>query len=134
MAEKLAAGDTTRTLIHQDRERSYIVHVPPGYNPARPTLVVLVFHGGGGNAKNVQRMTGFSAKADAEGFIVVYPNGTGRLKDKLLTWNGGTCCGYAVRENVDDVGFAKALLEDLVGVANVDPQRIYATGMSNSAT
>ncbi|HNT75088.1 MAG TPA: PHB depolymerase family esterase [Anaerolineae bacterium] len=94
---------------------------------------MIVFHGGGGNAENVQRMTGFTATADSENFIVVYPNGTGPLKEKLFTWNGGTCCGYAVENDVDDVGFVRTLIVDLTGVANVDPQRIYATGMSNGA-
>ena len=137
----LAPGDTTRRLVHDGRERSYVVHVPPGYDPAQPVPLVLVFHGGGGNAENVQRMTGFNATADAEGFIVAYPNGSGRLKEKLLTWNGGTCCGfdklttggYAVEQDIDDVGFVKAVIEDLDAVANVDRRRIYATGMSNGA-
>ena len=129
----LAPGDTTRRLVHDGRERSYVVHVPPGYDPAQPVPLVLVFHGGGGNAENVQKMTGFNATADAEGFIVVYPNGSGRLKEKLLTWNGGTCCGYAVEQDVDDVGFVKAMIKDLSTTANVDRRRIYATGMSNGA-
>jgi polyhydroxybutyrate depolymerase len=129
----LSPGDTTRTLIHAGRERSYIVYVPPGYDPARATPVVLVFHGGGGHAENARMMTGFDAVADAAGFIVVYPNGTGRLPDRLLTWNGGRCCGYALEQNVDDVGFVRALLADLGTVVNVDARRIYAAGMSNGA-
>jgi len=129
----LSPGDATRTLTHDGRERSYLVHVPPGYDPTRPTPVVLVFHGGGGNAENARRMTGFDAAADAEGFIVVYPNGTGRRPDRLLTWNGGRCCAYAMEQNVDDVGFVRALLADLGTVVNVDARRIYATGMSNGA-
>jgi len=129
----LSPGDVTRTLTHDGRERSYLVHVPPTYDPTQPTAVVLVFHGGGGNAENARAMTGFDAVADAEGVIVVYPNGTGRRPDRLLTWNGGRCCAYAMEQNVDDVGFVKALLADLGTVANVDTQRIYATGMSNGA-
>ncbi|MBN1920000.1 MAG: dienelactone hydrolase family protein [Anaerolineae bacterium] len=129
----MSPGDVTRTLTHAGRERSYIVHVPPGYDPARATPVVLVFHGGGGYAENARTMTGFDAVADAEGFIVVYPNGTGRRSDRLLTWNGGRCCGYAMEQNVDDVGFVRALLADLEAIANVDARRIYATGMSNGA-
>jgi polyhydroxybutyrate depolymerase len=132
-AAALPPGETTRALTHDGRRRSYTVHVPPTYDPDQPTPVVLVFHGGLGNAENAQRMTGFSAKADAEGFVAVYPNGTGRREEKLLTWNGGTCCGYAVAEDVDDVGFVAALLEDLATVVHVDERRIYATGMSNGA-
>jgi polyhydroxybutyrate depolymerase len=48
--------------------------------------------------------------ADRETFIAVYPNGTGRLEQRLLTWNAGTCCAYATLNNVDDVGFTIALL------------------------
>lgn len=129
----LSPGNAIRTLTHDGRERSYLVHVPPGYDPTRPTPVVLVFHGGGGNAENARRMTGFDAVADAEGFIVVYPNGTGRQPDRLLTWNGGHCCGYAMEQKVDDMGFVQALLANLETVANVDKRRIYATGMSNGA-
>jgi polyhydroxybutyrate depolymerase len=132
-ATALTPGDTTRTLVHDGHERSYVVHVPPGYDPAQPVPLVLIFHGGGGNAENVQEMTGFNATADAEGFIVAYPNGSGRLKEKLLTWNGGTCCGYAIEQDIDDVGFVKAMIEDLATIANVDRRRIYATGMSNGA-
>jgi polyhydroxybutyrate depolymerase len=128
-----APGESTRTLLHGGRERSYIVHLPPGHDPARPAPVVLVLHGGGGHAGNAQRMTGFDAVADAEGFIVVYPNGTGRLRDRLLTWNAGRCCGYAAQQHIDDVGFARALLADLGAVARVDERRVYATGMSNGA-
>ena len=52
----------------------------------------------------------------------------------MLTWNGGNCCGYAMRaEQVDDVAFTRALLDDLAKVVKVDPKRVYATGMSNGA-
>jgi polyhydroxybutyrate depolymerase len=72
-----------------------------------------------------------NAKSDQAGFIVVYPFGTGRFEDSLLTFNGGECCGYAMQNNVDDVGFTRALLDDLEGIVNVDKDRVFATGLSN---
>jgi polyhydroxybutyrate depolymerase len=69
--------------------------------------------------------------ADRAGFLVIYPNGTGRLSGRLLTWNAGTCCGYAASENVDDVAFVRALVEKAVTMTAVDRRRIYATGLSN---
>ena len=131
-ADPLTSGDHTRTLQVDGRERSYFVHVPPKYDPAKPTPVVLAFHGGGSNAEQMVRFCGLNEKADNEGFIVVYPRGTGRLAG-MLTWNGGNCCGYAVQNKVDDVAFVRALLDDLAEVANIDPKRVYATGMSNGA-
>lgn len=128
-ADPLAPGDHTRTLQHDGRTRSYIVHVPPKYDPKLPTPLVLAFHGGGSNAKIMVRFCGLNDKADQENFIVVYPDGTGNLQ--MLTWNGGNCCGYAMRNKVDDVGFTRLLLDDLASVTNVDAKRVFATGISN---
>ena len=133
-APSLPAGEISRTLTHDGRERSYILYVPASVDWSKPVPLVFVFHGGTGNAKNAIRMSGFNPVADKNGFIVVYPNGTGRLNDdKLLTWNGGTCCGYAQEENVDDVGFVRVIVADLQSLAQIDPKRIYATGLSNGA-
>ena len=103
------------------------------YDPGRekhPALVI-VLHGGGGNAANAANMTGFSELAEKEGFIVAYPDGSGRLAPRLLTWNSGHCCAYAMEEKIDDVAFMSALIDHLVAARGVDPKRVYVTGMSN---
>jgi polyhydroxybutyrate depolymerase len=82
----------------------------------------MAFHGGYGSGKRIARNTGFNEIADQEGFIVVYPDGINRH------WNDGR--GTANPE-IDDVGFVKVLIERLVKFRNVDPSRIYATGLSN---
>src|ERR1700680_867438 len=87
--EELRAGDHVLSLKVGDRARTYLLHLPPIYDGKRPLPLVIVLHGGGGNAPGAARMTGFSEKADKEGFVVVYPNGSGRLKNRLLTWNSG---------------------------------------------
>jgi polyhydroxybutyrate depolymerase len=120
------------TLMHDGIARSYVVRVPGGltrHDGAVP--LVLVLHGGGGNAGYAESMTGFTAKAEKEGFIVVYPEGTGQFRKRRLTWNAGHCCGPAMDWRVDDVGFIGALIDRLLVDYPVDPRRIYATGMSN---
>jgi polyhydroxybutyrate depolymerase len=130
--ETLPAGEITRTLTHGGRERSYILYAPASLDWSQPLPLVFVFHGGSGNAQNAINMTEFNQVADQNSFLVVYPNGTSRLSDNiLLTWNGGGCCAYAQENNVDDVGFVRAIAADLQTLAKIDPQRIYATGMSN---
>lgn len=129
----LAPGDHSFALHHGDGERSYIVHVPPAARAGLPLPVVLNFHGGGGNAESQQKYSRMDILADAEGFLAVYPSGTGRLRNKLLTWNAGACCGYSVANQVDDVGFVQALLQDLGARQPVDGHRVYATGLSNGA-
>jgi polyhydroxybutyrate depolymerase len=117
--------------VFDGRERSYVVHIPPAYDGVHPSALVIVLHGGGGNAQNAIKMTGMNDKADEEGFIVAYPNGSGRLKKRLLTWNAGICCGYALDRDIDDVGFIRALITKLEREFKIDARRIYATGMSN---
>jgi polyhydroxybutyrate depolymerase len=131
-ANPLVPGDHTRTLTVSNLYRSYLVHVPPQYDHDVPTPVVLIYHGGGGNANSMVRFSGLNAKSDKAGFIAIYPNGTGRFS-RILTFNGGNCCGYAMNNDVDDVEFTRQLLDNLAQVANVDPKRVFATGMSNGA-
>jgi len=132
-AAGLAAGDYDLQLPHAGRTRTYLLHVPPQAASETPLPVVLCFHGGGGNAAGQKAWSGLDRIADREGFLAVYPDGTGRLGRRLLTWNSGTCCGYAHSHDVDDVGFVVVLLNDLATRTAVDSARVYATGISNGA-
>lgn len=126
------ASEQRQTLIHNGIERSYVIRDPGELEKGSGRVpLVLVLHGGGGNADNAEKMTGFTDKARKEGFIVVYPEGTGRRKNKLLTWNAGHCCAYAMDNRVDDVGFINTLIDKLIETYPIDPKRIYVTGMSN---
>lgn len=126
-------SDAEYTLRHDGRRRWYTVHVPANWDGRRPLAVVLNLHGGGGNAEITARQTRMNEVADRHGFIVVYPEGTGRLRRSLLTWNAGRCCAYAVDNNIDDVGFIGAVLDELPQHYPIDPRRVYATGISNGA-
>ena len=125
--------DVNGSIIVDARVRTYIMHLPSKQKRAESLPLVFVLHGGGGNAENAIRMSGMSDKADKEGFVVVYPNGTGRRKDKMLTWNSGNCCGYAMDNNVNDVNFMRLLIEKIESEYSIDRKRIYATGLSNGA-
>jgi len=130
---RLAPGDDEISLTHDGRRRTYLVHMPPASTDG-PLPVVIAFHGGGGNASGFRDYAGLDDLADRERFIVVYPNGTGPLRRVLLTFNAGNnCCGPALADQVDDVGFAAAIVDDLVRRANIDRRRIYVTGHSNGA-
>jgi polyhydroxybutyrate depolymerase len=129
-----AAESDRQTLDVGGVSRSYVLRLPDGLTKnARAVPLVFVLHGGGGNAANAENMTGFTAKGNREGFIVVYPEGTGPIAGALLTWNARHCCAYAMKNDVDDVGFIRALLADLSARYPVDARRVYATGMSNGA-
>lgn len=123
----LVPGDHTITL----GTRSYVVHVPQRFE-SRPA-VVLNFHGGGGTADAHKKYVRMDALADREGILAVYPEGSGGIGGKLLTWNAGACCGASARQDVDDVAFVRALLDDLAQRHAYDAARVYATGLSNGA-
>ena len=134
-----ADNDVDKQLDFGGLTRSYIVHTPPGMTANERLALVIVLHGGGGSARSTNEQTHFSAEADRQDFIVVYPNGTDRSRPlwHLLgrpgfnTWNAGSCCGYAKEHNVDDVGFIRAMVKQLEADYPINPKRIYATGISN---
>ncbi len=135
-AARHAARPGTReySLEHGGLTRAYLVHVPRKYRPGRPAPLVFAFHGGGGHAAFMadDARYGLISKAEEAGFVVVFPNGYSRLPGgKLATWNAGSCCGDARDREVDDVGFVRAMLAAIRSRLDVDPARIYATGMSN---
>jgi polyhydroxybutyrate depolymerase len=130
-AESLQPGNHTRTLQVDGRERSYLVHVPPKYDPKKPTPLVLALHGAWTNGPITALYSGLNRTADEQNFIAVYPNGTG-LRDTALFWNSGHLDKpvFGIQQ-VDDVKFIGALLDDLGTVTNIDPKRVFATGISN---
>lgn len=116
--------------------RDYLIHIPPKLakgqwrdngKPVQPLPLVVAMHGGAANASHMEQISGFSALADDQGFIAVYPEGF------LLSWNAGDCCGPAKISNTDDVGYLKKITEKLAGAGLADKGRMYATGFSNGA-
>lgn len=118
-------------ISYDGRIRNYIIHIPSNYDAEEPIPLVLALHGGGGNSENMQDKTGFNQLANEEGFIVVYPDGTGRLINRLLTWNSGHCCGFAFKNDIDDVGFIRTLIEQIQQEFVIDTNKIFITGHSN---
>ncbi len=124
-------GDYELTIVNGADRREVLLHLPPAYDGETQLPLLIVLHGGGGSGQQVRRSTGMDADADEYGFIVAYPNGSGRLGSALLTWNAGHCCGYAMESAVDDVGLLRVLIGSMVAHYAVDPAHIYITGMSN---
>jgi polyhydroxybutyrate depolymerase len=122
-----ATGDNRSELQQGANLRRYNVYVPSSVAPDVRVPLVLDFHGNGSSGAQEQGGSGWQQKADAEGFIAVFPEGIGN------GWNVGNCCGRALSENIDDVGFARAIVEAVSEAACIDDKRVYATGISNGA-
>lgn len=114
--------------------RDYVLYKPASL-AARPPLL-LVLHGGGGNANWMTRHLDMNAMADRYGFMVAYLNGTGTgslLLNNLRTWNAGSCCGPAVKTQSDDKGYIIGFIQLMAQQQNIDSARVYLTGHSNGA-
>jgi polyhydroxybutyrate depolymerase len=121
-AQPFAPGETTRTLVSGGLTRSYILHVPPSYTGGSPVPLVLDFHGLSATAAIQAGLSGFRARSDTFGFVVVWPQGVNNA------WNGGICCAA---NGPDDVAFVRELVAQLKLDGNIDASRVYVTGLSN---
>jgi polyhydroxybutyrate depolymerase len=130
------ATSLAETLRTPDgRDRTYHVYaassVASGQSGPRVPLLVAL-HGGTGWGTQFERTSGFDGIAEANGFVVVYPDGVGVGPNQAnRTWNSGACCGVAQREDVDDVTFVRMLIERLRSQYPIDSKRVFAAGHSN---
>ncbi len=130
-------GVEEHTMHFAGRERIYLVYLPPkarrlAEQPRESRRVeklplVLVFHGGGSTARQILRFSGFAELAEREGFLVVCPQGINKH------WNDGRKSEVFAEQDrrIDDVAWIRALLQKLRQDYPMDPQRIYAVGISN---
>lgn len=112
------AGRYVETLA----TRSYALQIPAGYDGSRPLALVFDYHTFNGNSEVQAGYSGWRAKGDAAGFIVVEPQGIANA------WNGGSCCSRATS---DDIAFTKSIAAKVGQEFCVDRKRIYATGLAN---
>jgi polyhydroxybutyrate depolymerase len=126
----VAVGTSTGSLDVDGVARTYRLHVPEGLTAEDSVPLLIALHGGGGSGQQYASASGWDSVADAEGFVVVYPDGTGGIP----TWNAGECCGAAARDDTDDVGLVDALIDHLAATLPIDEERVVATGHSNGST
>jgi polyhydroxybutyrate depolymerase len=116
--------------------RTFIVHVPPGFDAKSKVPVVIMLHGAGGSGEDAIAVTGWDVKSDREGFISVFPDGIppnpalpAQFLQNPRRWNDGHA-----PTSVDDVGFISAMIDFLEARYAADPARILCAGFSNGAS
>jgi len=122
----LVAGGVTRHLL---------VHLPSG-SANTPRALVLNLHGSGGNAAQQEASIGMDPIAEANQFIVAYPDAAITLGSGFA-WNvpgqpllGG---GAVPADAADDVAFFAQAITFLEQRYAIDAHRIFVTGMSGGA-
>ncbi len=117
-------GGQRGELLHQDRVRTYYLYTPSSFDLSKPLPLVIALHGGGGTGERFANTTAYDAVAEAEEFLVVYPDGVNER------WNDGRNNSDA-DASVDDVSFIAALIQELSRIRSIDPEQVYVTGISN---
>lgn len=117
------------SLEHGGLTRYYKVHIPPSHNKNVKIPVIIALHGHYGTGENMRKLTlnVFDQLSDMNNFIVVYPDGIDQ------SWNDSGGISPASKKDIDDVGFIRALIEELEKRYNIDSDRVYVTGISNGA-
>ena len=117
------------SLTHAGLERVAILHLPSAPEPAKPRPLVIVLHGLMTTAAMTQAMTRFDQVADEHDFLVVYPDGVGKM---WRFWEGtGRKPPNRDLEVVDDPGYLLHLVDTLAEEKLIDRRRVYMTGFSN---
>jgi polyhydroxybutyrate depolymerase len=104
-------------------QRVYYILRPANRHGRLP--MVLALHGSTQPPPGLEFRTKLDAEALTSGFVVVYPEGIG------LSWNSSDSGGDNHDPTIDDVGFIRQLIDKLVSKENVDPTRVFVTGISS---
>lgn len=125
LARLSAQTTVTGTIQSGGLTRDYRLYVPAMYNGSTSVPLVLNLHGYASFAAQQEFYGDFRPIADTANFLIVHPNGTiNNLGDRFWNVLGGLSA-------VDDVAFLSNLIDSLRATYNIDPNRIYSTGMSN---
>lgn len=120
-------GTTTHMMMSRGQQRTYFLIVPKGYDPVKPSALVLAFHGLSDKAADFMKYIEIEREADQKNVIAIVPQGLGFVPG----WNAGNCCGEAQLFKIDDVGFARDLVDAARRDFCIDDQRVFAMGFSN---
>jgi len=117
-----------QTLVHDGMNREYIIYVPNSYDGTSAVPLLFNFHGFGGSASEFINDADMRAVAEANSFILVYPQGS--CLNGASHWNPCPIDGDN-KSTADDVGFVEAMISEISSQYNLDMERIYAAGYSN---
>ncbi len=116
---------TRGTIVASGERREYLLYVPKSYDRSKPTPLVMNLHTSMSWPSSSMAISQWNLVADENGFIVVYPAGTGRGPK---SWE---MTGSETPTRMPDVIFISELIDKLEASYNIDKTRIYANGMSN---
>lgn len=110
--------------------RPVTLEVPPQYDPACRTPLIILLHGYGGDGRLEELYLGLDRLVSARGVLLAAPTGTLDLDGKTF-WNATDGCCNFYSSSVDDVGYLRGLISEISADYNVDRRRVFVIGHSN---
>jgi polyhydroxybutyrate depolymerase len=107
------------------QERHYLIEKPSDYDSSKSYPLLVVLHGFRDRGKQIGLYAGTNNLAQEKDVIVVYPRGLNR------SWNGQVCCGFSYQNQIDDLGFINALIDEISNKYSIDTNKIDVIGYSN---
>jgi polyhydroxybutyrate depolymerase len=116
------AGVSSQQLTSGQRQRTYRLFVPSGYDGHQRLPLVLDLHGSGGNAAGQAANSGLETVSASERFLVA------TLDAENARWN------VPIQESrADDVAYVSDVIDHVAKQVCTDEARVYATGFSGGA-
>ena len=122
------SNTNAQTIVHDGINREYILYIPKSYDGTSAVPLMLNFHGFGDNASSFINYADMRPLAEADTFILVYPQGS--CLNGSSHWNACPLGGDN-KSNADDFGFVEAMINEISSRYNIDMDRVYAAGYSN---
>lgn len=121
VAEEPRTGQFS-AFMHNNVKREYLLHVPQDLPDNSP--LVFVLHGYRADARDYVEL-GMNRLADANGFVVCYPQGADDLEG-IPHWNARLKIS-----KTDDIGFLSALASELQTQHSLNESKTFVCGISN---
>tara|TARA_Y100000287_G_scaffold167092_1_gene150161 strand:+ start:717 stop:1673 length:957 start_codon:yes stop_codon:yes gene_type:complete len=127
-------GVSTNFIEHNGLNREYLLYIPPNIDNRENLPVIFNFHGYLGQAEQFFNQTDLVEIANNNSVVLVYPQGSD-LPVGASHWNAApsssSSTSFVNKSSTDDIGFFKALLDEINQNNIIDLNRVYVIGYSN---
>ena len=115
-------SQTTSSINHDGIDRDFVYYTPSTWNSNQQVPLLIVLHGLTQTGSGVMGITDFNDIAEANNFIVCYPDGINN------SWNANMNITVST---ADDLGFIEELSTHFQNTLNTDPLKQYLCGFSS---
>ena len=116
-----------REIDTKDGPRRYKIFVPKSYDRKKPIPLIVVLHGCTQDPDDVARGTRFNEMAEANGFVVAYP-------EQPQKYNGLKCWNWFdqahQKRDAGEPALIASITQRVINDYSIDARRVYIVGLS----